>query len=51
MDHYVIDKNQVDPTIKLLLKCPEVYNGSLMFPINLTVIAIDGNATSKFLFQ
>ena len=43
MDHYVIDKNKVDPTVKLLLRHPEGYIGSSIFPINVTVDKV--NAT------
>ena len=44
MDHYVIDKNKVDPVVKLLLRYPEGYIGSIMFPINVTVDKV--NATT-----
>ena len=51
MDHYVIDKNHLDPTVNLLLKYPKVYNASAMFPIYVNVILINGTATGEFLLK
>ena len=49
-DHYIIDKNQVSASIKLLLRYPVYYGELVMFPVNVTIDEENGNATGKFYF-
>ena len=48
MDQYFFDKNIYEPDIKLLLIYPESYNGSIMFPINVTIEDENGTATGEY---
>ena len=47
-NHYFFNKNTNEPDIKLLLIYPESYNGSIMFPINVTIEDENGTATGEY---